>query len=85
MIPSSKDMSPQLSHHIEEALTHFFSRHGKNLPRDLHALAMATIEKPLLKLVMKQADNNQSLAAKMLGLNRATLRKKLTDYKLLDK
>ena len=33
--------------------------------------------------VMKHAEGNQSRAAAWLGLNRNTLRKKLTDHKLL--
>jgi Fis family transcriptional regulator len=41
------------------------------------------VEKPLLEIVMHQADNNQSRAAEWLGLNRNTLRKKLLDHKLL--
>jgi len=41
------------------------------------------VEKPLLEMVMKQADHNQSRAAEWLGLNRNTLRKKLLEHKLL--
>jgi Fis family transcriptional regulator len=36
----------------------------------------------LLHEVMRHCDGNQSRAADMLGMNRATLRKKLKDYGL---
>ncbi|MBL4679373.1 MAG: DNA-binding transcriptional regulator Fis [Pseudomonadales bacterium] len=49
----------------------------------LYELVLAEIEAPLLESVMKTAGNNQSLAAKMLGLNRGTLRKKLKKYGML--
>jgi Fis family transcriptional regulator len=41
------------------------------------------VEKPLLDVVMKQADGNQSKAAEWLGLNRNTLRRRLVEHKLL--
>lgn len=41
------------------------------------------LEKPLLTLVMDECNNNQSLAALRLGINRATLRTKLKRHGLL--
>ncbi|NBX54697.1 MAG: Fis family transcriptional regulator [Betaproteobacteria bacterium] len=52
-------------------------------PGNLHDMVMLTVEKPLLEVVMKHADDNQSRAAQWLGLNRNTLRKKLTEHNLL--
>ena len=43
----------------------------------LHALLMAEVEAPLLREVMAWHGGNQSRAAAALGINRATLRKKL--------
>jgi hypothetical protein len=37
----------------------------------------------MLEVVLQQAGGNQTLAAEMLGINRNTLRKKLTEHKLL--
>jgi Fis family transcriptional regulator len=50
---------------------------------DLHAMVLAEVEAPLLEAVMQKARSNQSTAARMLGLNRGTLRKKLRQYGLL--
>jgi len=46
-------------------------------------MLVCVVERPLLEVVMQQADNNQSRAAEWLGLNRNTLRKKLVEHKLL--
>jgi Fis family transcriptional regulator len=43
-------------------------------------LVLAEVEKPLLETALKHADFNQSKAAKVLGLSRSTLRKKLEQY-----
>ena len=50
---------------------------------DLYALVMAEVEPPMLLAVMKYNRQNQSKSAKMLGINRATLRKKLKFYNLI--
>ncbi|MCL4165133.1 UNVERIFIED_CONTAM: hypothetical protein GTU68_007432 [Idotea baltica] len=44
---------------------------------------MKEVEAPLLKVVMRETNQNQSTAAQVLGLNRGTLRKKLKEYDLL--
>lgn len=49
----------------------------------IYARALAAFEKPLLQVVMAQAKGNQLQAAAMLGINRNTLRKKLSDYALV--
>ncbi|HET8899297.1 MAG TPA: helix-turn-helix domain-containing protein [Rhodanobacteraceae bacterium] len=46
-------------------------------PQGLYDLVMHEVERPLLSEVMKWHDGNQSRAAATLGINRATLRKKL--------
>jgi Fis family transcriptional regulator len=47
-------------------------------------MVINVVEKPLLQEVMTRTNNNQSLAAQWLGLNRNTLRKKLLKHKLID-
>ncbi|WP_052329393.1 MULTISPECIES: helix-turn-helix domain-containing protein [Dyella] len=49
----------------------------------LHALVIHEVEGPLLREVMAFHEGNQSRAATALGINRATLRKKLAQHGLL--
>lgn len=49
----------------------------------LHALVLREVEAPLLREVLAFHDGNQSRAAAALGINRATLRKKLAAHGLL--
>ena len=53
-------------------------------PADLHQMVVNAVERPLLDVVMRQAQGNQSTAAQWLGINRNTLRRKLLDHGLLD-
>jgi len=46
---------------------------------DLYRRAIAEVERPLLRLALERADGNQLKAARMLGINRNTLRKKLRE------
>jgi Fis family transcriptional regulator, factor for inversion stimulation protein len=55
----------------------------EELISDLYNMVLAEMEAPLLEAVMAKARSNQSTAARMLGLNRGTLRKKLKQHGLL--
>jgi Fis family transcriptional regulator len=50
----------------------------------MYDMLVSVVERPLLEVVMRHADQNQSKAAQFLGLNRNTLRKKLLEHKLLN-
>ena len=52
-------------------------------PASLHEIFLAAAEKPLLEVVMRHAEGNQSKAADWLGINRNTLRRKLLDHQLI--
>ncbi len=69
-----------LSLAIEQYLSNYFARHGSLLPPDgLHHRLTETVERPLLRATMVAVRGNQIRAAKLLGINRNTLRKKLVD------
>jgi len=51
-------------------------------PDRLHDLFMAAAERPLLDVVLRHAEGNQSRAADWLGINRNTLRRKLQGHRL---
>jgi DNA-binding protein Fis len=52
---------------------------------DLYEQVMSRVEKPLFELVMEAVKSNQVKAAKVLGINRNTLRERLRKYELLKK
>ncbi len=67
---------------VERALDDYFRHLGGNPPSDLYALVLSQVEAPLFRTVMAYTRGNQSKAARILGINRATLRKKLLHYGL---
>ena len=68
---------------VRETLIQYFRDLNGAEPHSLHDMVMLTVEKPLLDVVMRQADGNQSKAAEWLGINRNTLRRKLVEHKLI--
>lgn len=69
---------------VRASMEDFFRDLDGTDPSNLHDMLVKAVEKPLLEVVMQQAQNNQSRAAQWLGLNRNTLRKKLLEHKLID-
>lgn len=73
--------------HIEECvrenLEAYFTDLGGAEPHSMHEMLIGVVERPLLEVVMKHADDNQSKAAEWLGINRNTLRRKLQEHGLL--
>ncbi len=67
---------------ISESLENYFEQLGETEPSDLYKLVINQAEKPLLISVMRYTSGNQSKAAAILGLSRATLRKKLAKHKI---
>jgi two-component system nitrogen regulation response regulator GlnG len=50
--------------------------------KELHAAVVAAVERPLIELILEQTGGNQLRAADLLGINRNTLRKKITSLGL---
>ena len=73
--------------HIQECVQSSLENYLRDLhgtePDGMYDMLVTVVEKPLLEVVMRHADNNQSKAAQWLGLNRTTLRKKLLEHKLV--
>ena len=55
---------------------------GAGGPADLYAELLRCVEPPLLDEVLRRLNDNRLAAAQWLGLNRATVRKKLAVYGL---
>ena len=53
-----------------------------NRVEGLYNIIMARVEVPLIKLVLERTERNQSKAARILGINRNTLKKKIDEYRI---
>ena len=75
-----------LEHWLEKTLKQYVSHMDDNeAGGDLHKLIVGGVEKPLVEMVLKETNGNQTRAANILGINRNTLRKKIVDYKIKSK
>lgn len=69
-----------LREHVYQLLKQYFDAHKPQLPPPgLYDRVLEQIEYPLLLLTLKATRGNQLKAAKLLGINRNTLRKKISD------
>ena len=72
---------------IDDCMRNSLEQYFKDLrgaqPSALHELFLGAAERPLLDVVLRQAQGNQSKAADWLGINRNTLRRKLLEHKLI--
>ena len=72
---------------IEEIITKSLEKYFRDLdgerPSNLYDMVVLTVERPMLEVVMKHAEGNQSLSSDMLGINRNTLRKKLQQHGMI--
>ena len=69
-----------LSGAVESFLKTYFAAHNGGLPTTgLYDRVMQEVERPLLQATLKAVLGNQKKAAEILGINRNTLRKKLTE------
>lgn len=73
---------------LQEAVTSNLEKYFEDLdntqPGLIYDMVLSAVEKPMLEVVMRHAGGNQLRASAMLGINRNTLRKKLTTYGLLN-
>lgn len=77
-------MTPcRLAEYVKAAMDDYFARLNGEKTGNIYAMVMSEVERPLLACVLEQCGGNQTQAAHLLGLNRATLRKKLRAHDLI--
>lgn len=67
---------------VKLAIMQYFAHLDGADASNIYELVLTQVERPLLESVMAQANNNQSKAARWLGLSRNTLRMLLEKYNL---
>jgi Fis family transcriptional regulator, factor for inversion stimulation protein len=71
---------PPLREHVANSVRRYLRDLDGCEVNDLYEIALRELEIPLFAEVLKHCDGNHSRAATMLGIHRATLRKKLREY-----
>lgn len=71
-----------ISQEVRKSLSAYFADLNGDPCCDLYQMVMQQVESPLLEVVMRECNGNQTKAADALGINRGTLRKKLRQYGL---
>jgi len=68
---------------VRRTLNRYFRDLDGEKPTGVYDMMIANVERSMLETVLHHAKGNQTIAAEMLGINRNTLRRKLTEYELL--
>ena len=74
---------PTLREFVSGRVSDLFARLDGNDCDGLYRLVIGEVEGSLLEAVMKETAGNQGRAARILGINRGTLRKKLRAHGLV--
>lgn len=70
----------KLSASVARHLRRYFDLHGGHLPPDgVYQRILREVEAPLIEIALDATAGNQAKCADLLGINRNTLRKKITD------
>ncbi|HCX34449.1 MAG TPA: Fis family transcriptional regulator [Rhodocyclaceae bacterium] len=67
---------------VRRTLDRYFRDLDGEKPSAIYDMVLTQVERPMLEVVMRQANGNQTVAARILGINRNTLRRKLAENNL---
>ena len=73
-----KDVS--LASYVEKKIGDFVRAMNVGSGKNLYPTLMRAVERPLIELALRETHGNQVKAARLLGLNRNTLRKKISEF-----
>ena len=74
---------PSLREFVHSRVTELFTRLSEEDCKGVYRLVILEVEGSLLEAVMQRTAGNQGRAARILGINRGTLRKKLDAHGLI--
>jgi Fis family transcriptional regulator len=77
-----KENEPRVDKTIQESLELYFNRLGEQKPHAVLEMVINAAEKPTIEFVLKKTKYNLSASSKVLGVTRATLRKKISKHKI---
>lgn len=68
---------------LERKLGRYLKEMKKLESSNLYDTVLSEVEKSLIQIVLKETEGNKLRAAKILGINRNTLRTKMKKYKII--
>ncbi|MEY4526652.1 MAG: hypothetical protein RL768_371 [Nitrospirota bacterium] len=68
-----------LEDYLDQKMGDFVKGMHNGAAKNLHPMLISAVERPLISSALRETQGNQIQAAELLGLNRNTLRKKITD------
>lgn len=71
-----------LEDYIESKIGDFVKDMKSSAGRNLHPMLIQAVERPLITFALRETNGNQIQAAHLLGMNRNTLRKKMTELRI---
>ncbi len=71
-----------LASYVEKKIGDFVRAMNVGSGKNLYPTLMRAVERPLIELALRETRGNQIKAARLLGLNRNTLRKKITEFQI---
>ncbi|PZO64069.1 MAG: nitrogen regulation protein NR(I) [Paracoccus denitrificans] len=81
--PAPASGSGRLSQSVAAHLQRYFDLHGDDLPpAGLYDRILREVERPLIEIALDATGGNQLRCAELLGINRNTLRKKVSDLNI---
>jgi two-component system nitrogen regulation response regulator GlnG len=79
---SEESLGTGFSKILEKQLEKYFALHGEEaIPPGLYDRILTEVERSVFRATLKQSRDNQLKAARILGINRNTLRKKIMRIK----
>lgn len=80
-VPAGAEVT--LKEHVAQIMQHYFANLKGEEPRHVYDFFLDEVQEPLLTIVMKFTRQNQSEAARILGVSRGTLRTMLKKFGML--
>lgn len=71
-----------LDNYVKAKVGDFVRAMKASSSRSLYSTLIRAVERPLIELALRETNANQIQAARLLGMNRNTLRKKITEFKI---
>lgn len=77
---STHPKTTPLASHVRMTVMDYLERLNDSESDDLYAIVIREVEKPMIEVTLEHVGYNQSKAAKILGISRSTLRKKIAQH-----